>query len=77
MLHFGQLLGTIGLLVIVTSGRIAPVKQIISKMGHPRTLFQLFVVFSNKHYKFYNKLIWKMSSAGIRTHNLLIICLLL
>ena len=29
------------------------------KMGQPRPLFRLFSVFSNKHYKFYNKYMWK------------------
>ena len=51
------------------------------KMGHPRPLFRLFSVFSNKHYLFYNKLMWKnvylVSGAGIWTHNLLILSLLL
>ena len=28
-------------------------------MGQPRPLFHLFLVFSNKHYNFYNKKMWK------------------
>ena len=31
------------------------------KNGQPRPLFRLFMVFSNKQYKFYNKSMWKMS----------------
>ena len=44
------------------------------KMGQPRPLFRLFSVFSNKHYNFYNKYMWKnvhpVYGAGIRTHDL-------
>ena len=45
------------------------------KMGQPRPLFRLFVVFSKKHqYNFYNKYMWKnvhlVYGAGIWTHNL-------
>ena len=44
-------------------------------MGHPRPLFRLFSVFSNKQYNFYNKSMWKnvhpVYSTGIWTHNLL------
>ena len=44
------------------------------KMGQPRPLFCLFSVFSNKHYNFYNKYLWKnvhpVYGAGIRTHDL-------
>ena len=43
--------------------------------GQPRPLFRLFLVLSNKQYKFYNKSMWKNAhpvfSAGIQTHNLL------
>ena len=51
-------------------------------MVNPWALFRLFSVSSNKHhYKFYDKLMWEnnnlVSSAGIRTHNLLIMSLLL
>ena len=46
----------------------------LKKMGQPRPLFHLFTVFSNKHYNFYNKYMWKnvhpVYGAGIRTHNL-------
>ena len=31
------------------------------KMGNSRPLFRLFLVFSNKHYKFFNNFMWKMS----------------
>ena len=31
--------------------------------GHPRPLFHLFSVFSNKKYKLYNKLMWKSPSS--------------
>ena len=44
-------------------------------------LFRLFLVFTNKKYKFYNKLMRKnvnlVSGARIQTHNLLIMSLLL
>ena len=44
------------------------------KMGQPRPLFRLFLVFSNKHYKFLQqKYMWKnvhpVYDAGIRTHD--------
>ena len=45
-------------------------------MGHPRPLFHLFLVFSNKDYNFAKNLMWKVSiqypGAGIRTHDILI-----
>ena len=46
---------------------------------HPRPLFHLFSVFLNKQYKFYSKLMRKMSIQypGIQTHDLLIMSLLL
>ena len=34
-------------------------RTILLKMGHPRPLFRLFPVFSNKQCKFCNKLMWK------------------
>ena len=34
-------------------------------MGHPRPLFHLFSVFSNKQYKFYYKLLWKICPSSI------------
>ena len=37
-------------------------KFFFKKMGHPRPLFRLFSVFSNKQYNSYNKSMWKMSS---------------
>ena len=41
-------------------------------MGHPWPPFHSFSVFSNKHNKFYNKLMWNsLSSARIPTHNIL------
>ena len=45
------------------------------KMGQPRPLFRLLLVFSNKHhYNFFNKCMWKnvhpVYGTGIRTHNL-------
>ena len=50
------------------------------KKGHPRPLFLLFLVFSNKQYKLYYELVWKnvhlVSGARIRTHNLPIMSLL-
>ena len=30
-------------------------------MGHPRPLYRLFLVFSNKHYNFWQNIIWKLS----------------
>ena len=49
--------------------------------GPSSASFCLFSVFSNKQLKFYNKLMWKnvhlVSAARIRTHNLLIMSLLL
>ena len=46
----------------------------LKKMGQPRPLFRLFSIFSNKHYNFYNKYMWKnvhpVYGAGIRTHNI-------
>ena len=51
------------------------------KVGQSRPLFVYFRSFSNKQYKFYNKYIWKnvhpISGARIRTHNFLIMSLLL
>ena len=49
--------------------------EIVIKMGQPRPLFSLFLVFSNKHhYNFYNKYVWKnvhpVYCTGIRTHDL-------
>ena len=50
-------------------------------MGHPRTLSPLFLVFSNKQYKFLHQInvknVHTVSGAGIQTHNLLIMSLLL
>ena len=48
------------------SEAIFPINQSLAlvfyKMGQPRPLFHLFLVFSNKHfYNYYNKSIWKMS----------------
>ena len=44
-------------------------------MGQPRPLFNLFSVFSNKQYNFYNKSMQKnvhlVYGTGIRTHELL------
>ena len=46
------------------------------RMCHPRPLYRLISVFSNKQYKFYKKLMWKnvhpVSGTEIWTHNLLI-----
>ena len=43
-------------------------------MDQPRPLFRLFLVFSNKHYNFYNKYMWKIIhpvyGAGIQTYDL-------
>ena len=43
-------------------------------MGQPSPLIILFPVFSNKHYNFHNKYMWKnvhpVYGAGIQTHNL-------
>ena len=43
-------------------------------MDQPRPLFHLFLVFSNKHYNFYNNYMWKnvhpVYGAGIQTHDL-------
>ena len=45
------------------------------KMGHPRPLFRLFSVFSNKNFNFNNYIIWRnvhtISCVGIRTHDFL------
>ena len=42
--------------------------------GQPRSLFRLFLVFSNKQYNFYKKSLWKnvhhVYGAGIWTHDL-------
>ena len=50
------------------------VRDYFLKMGQPRPLFRLFLVFSNKHYNFYNKYMWKnvhpVYGPGIRTHEL-------
>ena len=44
------------------------------KIGQPRPLFRLCLVFSNKHYNYYNKYMWKnvhlVYGARIRTHDL-------
>ena len=37
------------------------VSSFLFSMGQRRPLFRLFLVFSNKHYNFYNKSMWKMS----------------
>ena len=58
----------------------APLRDLIflKKIGLSLAyFFHLFSVFSNQHYKLYNKLMWKMSiqyqsSTGIQTHDLLI-----
>ena len=54
---------------------ICEISQIVLKMGHPRPLFRLFLIFSNKHqYNVYNKLMRKnvhpAFGAGIRTHDI-------
>ena len=45
------------------------------KKGHSWPLFNLFSVFSKKHYNFYNNIMWKnvhpVSGTGIWTYNLL------
>ena len=49
-------------------------KFFILKMGLPRPLFRLFLVFSNKQYNFYNKSMWRnvhsVYGAWIRTQDL-------
>ena len=44
-------------------------------MGHPRPLFRLFSVFTNKQTEYFlqkiNKTVYPVSAAGIRTHELL------
>ena len=35
--------------------------QFFKKIGHPRPPFSFTLVFSNKHYSFNNKYMWKMS----------------
>ena len=46
----------------------------LKKMCQPRPIFRLFLVFSNKHYKFlqqiYVKNVHPVYGAGIQTHNL-------
>ena len=50
-------------------------RSVLLKMGHPRSVLRLFLVFSNEQYFFkkHNNLkhIHLVSSAGIQTHNLL------
>ena len=52
----------------------ADIVTFFKKMGQPRHLFRLFFVFSNKHYNFYKKYMWKnvhlVYSAEIWTHDL-------
>ena len=66
---------------ITTRLELPPIESILLKWAILGLLFVHFWRFSNKHYKFYNKLIWKnvhpVSGAGIQTHNLLIMSLLL
>ena len=46
------------------------IKIYFFNMGQPRPLFRLFLVFSNKQYNFTTNQCEKMSSAGIRNHNI-------
>ena len=51
------------------------------KIGHPPASFYFIFVFSSKQYNFYNKSMWKninpVYGAGIRTHDLQFMSLLL
>ena len=50
---------------------------IFLNMSQPRPFFRLFLVFSNKHYNFYNNKCENFpSSAGIRTYDFLDVSLL-